>query len=176
MKKIYIRTVLSLMAISLLSSCLKDTKYNVDFTKTTPLVELPGAANVSTTAGPFEVVGIVSSATAASPFNVAVNIAAPQPLSKAVTVKLSVDAAALTAYNTANATTYTLLPAADYTSSLSVTIPAGQNLVNLVVNVITSKLDPTVQYVLPLTITDGGGIQISNYKTILYSLTVTVVD
>ena len=159
------------MSIALLSSCLKDSKYTVDFTKTTPLVELPGAANVSGNAGTFEVVGLLASS-APSPFNVAVNLAAPQPLSKAITVKLSVDAAALTAYNTANETSYTLLPTADFTSSLSVTIPAGQNLVNLVVNVETSKLDPTQTYVLPLTITDGGGIQISNYKTILYQLTV----
>ena len=54
-KRFYIRTALSLMSIALLSSCLKDSPYSVDFTKTTPLVELPGAANVSTTAGPFEV-------------------------------------------------------------------------------------------------------------------------
>src|ERR1700761_6052971 len=108
-KTLYLKAALSLMSIALFSSCLKDSQYAVDFTKTTPLVELPGAANVSGSAGTFEVVGLTAS-DAPSPFNVAVNLAAPQPLSKAVTVKLSVDAAALTAYNTANETDYTLLP------------------------------------------------------------------
>ncbi|HEY4194075.1 MAG TPA: DUF1735 domain-containing protein, partial [Mucilaginibacter sp.] len=110
--------------------------------------------------------------TTATPYNVPVNIAAPNPLKTAVTVKLSVDQAALTAYNTANGTSYTLLPAADYSSTLSVTIPAGQNLGNVVINLNTTQIDPSQSYVLPLTITDGGGQQISNYKTILFNFAV----
>jgi len=173
MKKILnIRTALSLMSIALLSSCLKDSPYTVDFTKTKPLVELPGAANVSGSAGLFEIVGVLAKASGASPFNVPVNLAAPQPLSSALTVKLSVNAAALTAYNSANSTSYVLLPAADYSSTLSVTIPAGQNLANLVVNINTSLVDPTQQYALPLTITDGGGQQISNYNTVIFGIVV----
>jgi hypothetical protein len=172
-KKLYMKAALSLMAIALLSSCLKRGEYSVDFTKDTQLVELPGAANVSGTAGPFEVVGITASATGPSPFPVAVNLAAPNPLSKSITVTLSENAAALTAYNNANMTSYTLLPAADFNSTaLSVTIPAGQNLENLTIEVNTSALDPTMTYVLPLTITNGDGIQISNYNTILYQLVV----
>jgi hypothetical protein len=172
MKKIfYIKTVLSLMSIALLSSCLRDTQYNVDFSKTTPLVELPGAANVSGNAGPFESASFKISGTA-TPYNVPVNIAAPKALGSATTVKLSVDQAALDAYNTANSTSYTLLPAADYSSTLSVTIPAGKNLGNVVINLNTSLIDPSQSYVLPLTITSGGGIQISNYKTILFNFAV----
>jgi hypothetical protein len=145
--------------------------YNVDFTKTKPLAELPGAANVSQTAGLFETTAF-SIASTPTAFNVPVNIAQPNPLSSPVTVKLSVDQAALTAYNTANSTSYTLLPAADYTSTLTVTIAAGQNLGNVVINVNTSLIDPSQAYALPLTITDAGGIQISNYKTILFNFQV----
>jgi hypothetical protein len=83
-----------------------------------------------------------------------------------------VDQAALTAYNAANGTSYILLPAADYTSTLTATIPANQNEANVVVNINTSLIDPSQSYVLPLTITDGGGQQISNYKTILYNVQV----
>lgn len=173
-KKLYIKAALSLMSIALLSSCLKDSRYAVDFTKTTPLVELPGAANVSGSAGYFEVVGLVAS-DAPSPFNVPVNLASPHTFGNAITVTLKANPDSLNSYNHANSTDYTLLPAADYNaSSLSVVIPAGQNLANLVVKVNTSALDPSLTYVLPLTIASvsQSGIQISNYNTILYELTV----
>jgi hypothetical protein len=172
-KTLYIKAALSLMSIALLSSCLKSSPYYVDFTKDTPLVELPGSANVSGTAGPFEVVGVLASATAASPFDVAVNLAAPKPLGSPTTVTLKANADSLNSYNNANGTTYTLLPASAYNSTgLSVTIPAGQNLVNLVIEVKTYLLDPTQSYVLPLTIVNGGGIKISNYNTVLYGIVV----
>ncbi|WP_461449773.1 DUF1735 domain-containing protein [Mucilaginibacter sp.] len=171
-KTFYIKTaLLSLIGIALLSSCLKDPRY-VDFAGSKPLIELPGAAGVAAGGGYFETVGLLANASAPTAFNVPVNLAAPNPLSTPVTVKLSVNAAALTAYNTANGTNYTLMPAADYSSSLTVTIPAGQNLVNLVVNVNTSQITPANSYVLPLTITDGGGQQISNYNTILFAIVV----
>jgi hypothetical protein len=167
-KRFYIKTALSLMAMALISSCLKNSKYAVDFQDAKPLVELPSAAYLGT----FQVVGVTAKASGASPFNVPVNLAAPKPLGSALTVKLSVNQAALTAYNTANGTTYTLLPAADYSSTLSATIPAGQNLAEMVVNINTSLVDPAASYVLPLTITDGGGQQISNYNTVLLEITV----
>jgi len=192
-KNLYIKTALSLMSIALLSSCLKDSQYAVNFQGDTPLVELPGAANVSGTAGPVEVVGLTASATTASPFNVAVNYAAPKTSGTPITVGLSVNASVLTAQNASDQAAYqadsvtdlsngiqdpafvpyTLLPPADYNSTaLSVTIPAGQNLAELVIKVTTSLLDPTKKYALPLTITNGGGIKISNYNTVLYELTV----
>ncbi len=172
MKKIfYIKGALTaLTAVTLLSSCLKDDSRYVDFASSKPLVELPAATGVAGS-GVFQAnsYAIVSTPT---PLNVQVNVAAPKPLSSALTVKLSVDQAALTAYNTANNTNYTLLPAADYSSSLSVTIPANQNSANLVVNINTSLIDPSQSYVLPLTITDASGQQISNYKTLLYNIQV----
>jgi len=172
-KRLYITTALSISSLALLlSSCLKDSKYYVDFTKTTPLVELPGAANVSGTAGYFEVVG-VTAADGPSPFNVPVNLAAPNPLGNSIKVTFKEDQAAFDTYNAANGGVYTIMPADAFNSSgLSVTIPAGQNLVNLVVEVTTTALDPTLSYVLPLTISDASGIQISNYKTILFNVTV----
>ena len=156
---------------TLFSSCLKDNTRYVDFGAATPLVELPAATGVAGT-GMFQVASFSISNTA-TPLNVQVNVAAPKPLSSALTVKLSVDQAALAAYNTANGTSYILLPAADYTSSMTVTIPANQNSANLVININSSLISPSVSnYVLPISITDAGGQQISNYKTILYNITV----
>lgn len=175
-KRYYIKTALSLITVALLSSCLKDSQYAVDFTKTKPLVELPGAANVSGTAGLFEVAGVLAKTSGTTPFNVPVNLAAPSPLSSALTVKLSVNPAALASYNGANGTTWPILPAADYNSTFTVTIPGGQNLAYMVLNINTALVADAhaqgIDYVLPLTITDGGGQQISNYNTILYEIVV----
>jgi hypothetical protein len=168
-KTFYIKTAfLSLLGMSLLSSCLKDSRY-VDFAGSKPLIELPAATGIVAGGGPFETEAFNISSTP-STFKIAVNIAAPNPLSTALTVKLGLDTAAITAYNTANGTSYTLLPATDYSSSFTVTIPAGQNIGYVTVSVNTSVIDPTQSYVLPVKITDGGGQQISNYDEILYSV------
>ncbi|RYE22882.1 MAG: DUF1735 domain-containing protein [Sphingobacteriaceae bacterium] len=161
---------LSLISMALLNSCLKDSRY-IDFAGSKPLVELPAATGVAGT-GLFQTASFAISTTP-TPLNVLVNVAAPKPLSNDLTVRLSVDQAALTAYNKANGTSYTLLPAADYNSTLMVTIPANQNSANLIVNINSNLIDPSnTNYVLPLTITDASGQQISNYKTLLYNVTV----
>jgi len=171
-KRFYIKTAfLSLTFMALLSSCLKDSKYYINFAASKPLVELPGSTGIGPLGGPFQTFAFAISSTP-TPLDVAVNLAAPKPLGSPLTVKLSVNPDTLTKYNAANSTNYTLLPAADYSSTLTVTIPAGQNLVALVVNINTSLIDPSQQYVLPLTITSGGGQQISNYNTILYNIQV----
>ena len=171
-KRFYIKTAFfSLMAMALFSSCLKDSRY-VDFAGAKPLVELPAATGVGPSGGVFQALALDIKSTPI-PVNVMVNVAAPNPLNTPLTVKLSVDQAALTAYNTANGTSYVVLPAADYNSSFTVTIPANQYSANLVVNINSSLIDPSnTNFVLPLTITDGGGQQISNYKTVLYNVQV----
>jgi hypothetical protein len=171
-RRYYIKyALLSLTVATLFSSCLKDDTRYVDFAGSKPLVELPAATGVAGT-GMFQANSFAISTTP-TPLNVLVNVAAPKPLTSPLTVKLSVDPTALTTYNTAKGTNYILLPAADYTSTLSVTIPANQNSANLVVNINTSLIDPSITtYVLPLTITDAGGQQISNYKTLLYNVQV----
>ena len=111
-------------------------------------------------------------------FKIAVNIAAPNPLSTALTVKLGLDTAAISAYNAANNTfssrrhmLIVCCQAADYSSSLTVTIPAGQNLGYVTVSVNSSLIDPSQQlYILPIKIVNGGGQQISNYDEILYNV------
>jgi len=174
-KTFYIKTAfLSLMGMALLSSCLKDSRY-VNFAGVQPLIELPAEAGVGNAGGPFEVESFPTTSSTAS-FKIAVNIAAPNPLSTATTVTLAVDQAALNAYNSANDTKYTLLPSADYSGSLTVTIPAGQNLGYVTITVNTSAIGSNQNYVLPITISNGGGHQISNYNTILYNVVTTSSD
>jgi hypothetical protein len=171
--KLYIKTAfVALVSMAGLSSCLKDDKHYVDFASAKPLVELPAATGVGANGGLFEAVALDISDTPI-PINLMVNVAAPKPLSTPLTVKISVDQAALTKYNADNSTSYVLLPANYYTSTLTTTIPANQNSSNIVINVKSSLISPTnTSYVLPLTITDGGGQQISNYKTVLFNVQV----
>lgn len=162
-------TLLLFVVVAMFSSCLKDDSRYVNFAGSKPLIEFPAATGVAGT-GIFQSVGLDIKSTPV-PVNILVNVAAPNPLNTSLTVKVSLDQTALTTYNTANGTNYILLPAADYASTFSVTIPANQNSANLVVNVSSNLIDPSITtYVLPLTITDGGGQQISNYKTVLYNI------
>jgi len=166
-KRLYLITtlILSVAALSL-SSCLKDPRAQ-DFSNVGAEIELPLAATYYNKLVPA---ALPITATAQT-ITLVVNVAAPKPLGSALPVTLIIDQAALDAYNTANSTSYTLLPAADYSiASLKVTIPAGQHTVNVPISVNTSLIDPSAQYVLPLTLSDASGQKISIYKTLLYNV------
>jgi len=160
-------TALSIIALAVtsLSSCLKDPRF-VDYASSTPFVELPlDASNGSFTAAAFNIVSTPSS------MPLVVNYAAAKPRTTALTVTLKVDAAALAAYNTANGTSYTLLPAADYSiPSLTVTIPAGQNTATMNILINSSLVDPSGSFILPISIADGGGVAISVSSTLLFNV------
>jgi len=173
-KRFYIITTFILAAATLTtSSCLKDPRAQ-DFSNVGALVELPLEAYNGVGALVSEAFPIT---TTAQDLPVVVNLASPKTLGSDLTVTLSVDQAALDAYNTANGlttadgTAYSLPPSTSYSiSSLKVTIPAGKHTGTLHIAVTSSNLDPSGLYILPLTITDGGGQKISNYKTLLLNL------
>ena len=176
MKKIIylITTILLVTAALSLSSCLKDSKYYVNVSQGVPLVELPlEARNLVGNLVP-EALPISSTPQV---IQVAVNLAYASTLGSPLTVTLALDPAAVTAYNHANGldtggnTPYVLLPPADYSiPSYQVTIPAGQHLVFLNININTSLVDPSGQFILPIKIVDGGGQQISNYNELLLAV------
>jgi hypothetical protein len=153
------------LAVTSLSSCLKDPRF-VNYAGVTPFVELPlAAANGAFTPEAFTIV--------ATPITLplAVNYAAPKPRTSPLTVTLKVDQAALDAYNKANNTSFTILPAADYSiASLTLTIPAGQNTATVAITINISKVDPNGSFILPISIADGGGVAISASSTILYNV------
>jgi hypothetical protein len=159
----------ALIAMTGFSSCLKDDAHYVDFAGTTPLIELPSAANVGGKGGLFQTTALDNAESV--PVQLAVNLASPHTLSSDLTIKVSVDAAALTSYNSTHGNKYIILPTSFYTSTFTTKIPANTNLAYITINVKSSLIDPGItNYVLPLTITDGGGQQISNYKTVLLNL------
>ena len=152
----------SLMVLSLLSSCLKDTDKTVDFSDAKGSLELPAVAFNGPTQGVA-----VDKTKAQESFTLTVNLSGAKTSSSATSVTLAVDQAAMTAYNK----DLVLLPTADYAiQSLNVSIPAGQRqaILNIVIN--SSLIDLTKSYALPISITNGGGQGINpNYKTIIYT-------
>jgi hypothetical protein len=98
------------------------------------------------------------------------NIASPEPLKKDLTISMGLDDNKRTAYNSANAVQYDLLP--DSLFSFPVTsaiIPAGRRLDTLHVYFYPSKIDTTKNYMLPVSIQDAQGQTISgNFGTIYF--------
>ncbi|SEN15151.1 protein of unknown function [Mucilaginibacter gossypiicola] len=188
---IYLYTILAALTV-FLSSCLKSEKTFTDFSKAGTLVELPLAAykglnKTAPVALPIQA--------AAQTIPVVINVASPVPLSTSLKVTLKVDEAALTALNNkniaqyksdstaaANDTTgataapdypvvYDLMPTAFYSiSSLIATVPANQRTATINVSVITQNFDLEKAYVLPISIVDASGQQISNYKTLFLNI------
>jgi hypothetical protein len=176
MKKITysIASILLITAALSLSSCLKDSKWYVNVSQGKPLIELPLEARNLTGNLVTEALPISSTPQV---IQVAVNLAYATTLSSPVTVTLALDPSAVATYNHANGldtggnVPYTLLPAADYSvPSYQVTIPAGQHLVYMNINVNTSLIDPSGLFILPIKIVDGGGQQISNYNELLLAV------
>jgi len=153
MKKIKLNKVLvgvgAVLMMGTLNSCLKNGKYYTDFSAISASVDLPLAATNNNHPVPF-----AYDAAASSPsIPVIVNLASATPLSSATTATLAVDAAYLDDYNTANGTSFLLMPADAYTvDGWDVNIPAGKRIDSMVVHFDFNKLDLTESYILPITI------------------------
>lgn len=180
-----------LVAVALLmSSCLKNNKYYVDFGDYEPNVELPLAAtNVN---NPFSFSYDVADTPAT--FYVVVNYASMDKPSKPVSVTLGIDQDYLTQYNADQTAAdpdfepYELMPDSVYQfESMTATIPAGQRQAWVPVKIFTTKLAPGHAYILPVTITQAD-VKISNWNHLManigaknkydgkYSVTGTFVD
>jgi hypothetical protein len=194
MKTTY-KLVLSLGVIFALglTSCLKDDmvesqKYGMINLNAKKIVEIPSGSKRSQTYSlPIQ--------TAVQSVNTTVHLAAEEVAAEDVKVTLSLaeSATMLAAYNTANSTTYTLLPSSLYAlpNGLDVTIAKGTKDANFTLNLTTSSFDPSKTYALFVKIAavDKAGYTISgnfNYKLLIigvknkydgkYTLTGTMID
>jgi uncharacterized protein DUF1735 len=153
-----------------LGSCVKSAKDFTDLSKTSDLVILMNSGT-----GNFKA------------SNLLVNTASPDTLKKTVmadlasatsnsgpvTVTIGVDNSAIAAYNSANGTNFQPFPANAFKFvSNTITIPGGQQHYGTTdVWIFQNKLDPTISYMLPVSITDGGGKNLSsNQNTIYYNV------
>jgi hypothetical protein len=116
--------------------------------------------------------------------NVLVNTSSPDTVKKTVmallasnnsnngpvTVTIGIDNSAIAAYNTANGTNFQPFPANAYKIvSNTITINGGlEHTGTTTVWIFQNKLDPTVSYMLPVAITDGGGKGLSGNQNIIY--------
>ena len=163
------KTSLFLIMIPLycLTGCLKDTPA-VDFSTVGTIIEiLPpngGAENFDGAALDFDPSETLDS------MSIVVNIAAPKPLGKPLTVTFGLTDSARTAYNIANGDDYMVMPDSDYSFPVrTVTIPAGHHLDTLQVYFYPSRIDSTQSYMLPISITDAQKQPISgNFSTVYF--------
>lgn len=83
---------------------------------------------------------------------------------------LGYDAAALASYNSANAIKYQKFPDSMYSfTQTKVTVKAGSSYATVKLVVYPNKVDPTLNLMLPISIIDAKGTQISsNFNTIYY--------
>lgn len=163
MNKLLQLIVAASLAFSL-TSCLKDDEHFVNFAGAGYVAEIPYVANRSI----LKTVSVPASSSA-TVAPVDINIASPNPPTQDVPVTVAVDQAALTTYNTANKTAYTILPAAAYQlTNPMVTVASGQRIATVNVNFIGSQVPTTGgPYALPISITTvPGNVVISaNYHT-----------
>ena len=152
-----------------LSSCIKDTAYKgeTDFSGLQDHVIISqsgttnfGAANVAFTNGDTTTMTLI------------VNLASANLPNSPVNVTIGVDQAAINKYNTANGTGYLVFPANSYKiGTTKLTIPAGQQFAQTTISFYKPALDPTVSYMLPISITDASGKALtSNQNTMYYHI------
>jgi hypothetical protein len=172
MKTTY-KLVLSLGVIFALglTSCLKDDmvesqKYGMINLNAKKIVEIPSSSTRSESIA----LPIVTDPTAV---NTTVHLAAEEVAAEDVKVTMSIaeSATMLAAYNTANSTSYTLLPSSLYTlpNGLDVTIAKGTKDANFTMNVKTTDFNPALVYAIFVKVTavDKAAYTISgnfNYK------------
>ncbi|MDB4927505.1 DUF1735 domain-containing protein [Mucilaginibacter sp.] len=183
----------SLMLATVFSSCLKDDGRSIDFASNKPVVDFALTANAKqlTTA-------TISGTAATSSLNAQIVASAPRDLTSPTAVTVIVDQAAMT---TKYGTTYTLLPASVYTIAGSltvnivpgivervapvlpivgtpVTLPTSLGYVSFTVNGPALKTlqtaNPTVTYMLPLTISSATGNDaiVDQFKTLFFKIVV----
>jgi hypothetical protein len=143
------RIVVASLAL-VLTACLNDDEHFVDFAGAGYVAEIPYAANRSI----LKPVSVPASSTSmVTPVDI--NIASPNPPAQDVPVTVAIDQTALTAYNTANKTAYTLLPTAAYQlTNPTVTVAAGQRIATVNINFVGNQVPATGgPYALPISIT-----------------------
>lgn len=166
--------ILSIVALGAsITSCVKERNDVIpDLTKHTGVVELlAGGATTSGNPARFKAFGF-SVTDSSQNVAVYVNYAAAEFAPADITVNVTLDPASLTAYNTANGTSYAVLdPAAYSLTATSVTIKKGERFAVLPVRINPEKIDLATPSAIPLKITDAGNTTVSaNYNYLIYGI------
>lgn len=174
MKKSYI--AISFASSVLLFSCLKD-KPNVDFDNLSYITEISTASTNGTDQAPsgglaYITGAVIGTSVSADPDDnfFTVNIASPYPPTKDIPVTLAINDAARVTYNaTTPDYTYGALPADAYTFPATTgTVHAGHRLDTFNLTFHHDKMDPTKDYMLPISVTQAPGTTISGNMSTIY--------
>ena len=156
--------------ILFMASCVKNRNDGaVDFSQLTPIVLIPegGLKNFSTEALTFPAADVSDSTT------FRVNYAAKNVAPNDVVVTLAIDDASRLAYNASHTDQYEKMPDSVYSfTTTKVTVKAGQSYSDVVTLIVyPNKVNSSKSYMLPITITDASGVQVSgNFGTIYYHI------
>lgn len=157
-------SILAILAASLsFTGCLKDTPNN-DFSTVGTIVEIPysGLENFTSSA--------LNLPTEETTLSFVVNIASVYPLGKDIDVTLAVDEDARKAYNAQGGAQYESMPADAYNfPTTKATIKAGTRQATFSITFYASKIDPSKNFMLAISIKDASGETISgNFGTLYY--------
>jgi len=153
-----------------MASCVKNrNEAAVDLSQITPIVQIVegGLKNFSNSALLFDATHVSDSTN----FRVAYDYKTPAP--NDIVVTLAIDDAARVAYNASHPDQYEKMPDSLFKfTTTKVTIKAGQTYSDLIQLVVyPNKVNSSKSYMLPITITDASGVNISgNFGTIYYHI------
>lgn len=175
------KLLLSISFLSLvLAGCLKD-KPNVDFSQIFPVIEISTASTSPTVNATASGLAFFPAANLSFPSGAVydtvtftVNIASDYPLTKATSFTVGIDTTLVNAYNTDSVNNpsgvqYTVMPDSLFSFPVTTgTIPAGSRLDTFTVIFNAAMFNPAYSYMLPIRITDGGGLTISGNLGVIY--------
>ncbi len=159
------------MAILILfaSGCVKKNEVNIDFSKLQDHVILRSAGLANLKAANLRVDN-----TSKSPDSVQIyaELASVNASASPVSVKIGVDNTQIASYNTANKTKFQPFPDGSFKLvSNTITITPGNHYAYKYLILDQTKFDPTISYMLPVSITDGSGKALTtNQNTIFYNI------
>ena len=168
MKRISNFLLLSLLTGMFFTSCVKDRNVGPDFSSTQPMLELKTPQ--SNFAGQaYFAKAVIGNLPDTVQFYA--NLAAANAADRDIAVTIGVDQSRMDDYNAdpANALKYELLPDSDYVFlKTQGTIVKGQHIDSFQVSFLKDKMDPTKNYMLPVAITDGDGVEISQNQGVIF--------
>lgn len=169
--KKYSFLIAGLLLAATLTSCVKNRNdLATDFSNLKPIIEFRTPETNNVGLAYFSKAALFLTDAEPDTVTMYVNIASVNALSKDLSVTVDVNDAAISAYNSGSDIQYEKMP--DSTFELlqnQVTIPAGSHVGTVDIVFEKGKIDPTKNYMLPISITDASGENISgNFGTIYW--------
>ncbi|QPH38145.1 BT_3987 domain-containing protein [Pedobacter endophyticus] len=174
MKKNILKSITLLLAVTSLTSCLKDDRLVLDPAKGHNVIEFANPAQIVRTGTPSPMYAFSYESTSSPVLPVTVSYSGPEATApQDITVQIAVGAdSKITEYNTATGDHFVKLQPASYTiSATEVVIKAGTSKATFNVSFKPATFNFAAAEVLPLTITSASsGIISGNFNTILLNV------